>query len=137
MRTLWKWLHEEGMFGWNYWHLLKNPWKVPQEAYYRMKWFVQRGRRGYSDVDQWNLYAYVAGWLPEAIKGLRANKLGHPVDLTAEKWATILKEMEAGLRAAKAVAEMSYKTLDECMILQKRADKGLKLFVKHFFSLWS
>lgn len=47
----------------------------------RIKWFVQRGRRGWADCDIWSLDWYLAGWLPDALRHLKATKNGIPMEV--------------------------------------------------------
>jgi hypothetical protein len=70
-----------------------------------VKWFFQRGRRGWADCDTWSLDGYMISWLPEALRHLAKNSRGCPPDLyddkaTGEdqchKWIAVLEEMAAG-----------------------------------------
>ena len=87
----------------------------------RIKWFCERGWRGYSQCDVWNLYSYLSSWMPEALKELQDNMQGRPLgievkgikddavfenNLTKEEeerlfkeWKRILKRIEKGFRA--------------------------------------
>ena len=54
----------------NYAAMLYQPHKYVMDLYYEVKWFIQRGRRGYSDRDTWSLDQYLASWMPEALERL-------------------------------------------------------------------
>ena len=41
--------------------------RIPSEV----KWFIQRGKRGYADCDVWSLDSYLNSWMPEAIHQLK------------------------------------------------------------------
>jgi hypothetical protein len=55
-----------------------NPWGNPRQAYREVRYFIQRGRRGWSDRDVWSLDHYLSGWLPDALRQLKATKHGVP-----------------------------------------------------------
>lgn len=137
MRTPWRYLKDEGIFGWNWWHVITHFWIIPGEVGRRIKWFVQRGWRGYSDRDNWSIDSFLLDILPPMLENLRKNTHGYPVDLTAEKWELILFQIEDGLKANKRLCDLDFdpKT-SEMESLQMKSDQGLKLFGEHFNSLW-
>ena len=55
-----------------------SPWGNPREAYYAVKCFIQRGRRGWSDRDIWSLDHYLSSWMPDALRKLKKDKQGVP-----------------------------------------------------------
>jgi len=132
------WYEEIYYWFWRGWDWMR---MVPKE----IKWFYQRGRYGFSDSDVWDIGAYIAGWLPDAIKQLRKNASGCPsnvFDNTRKhnqcwKWKKILKEIEDGFRAANDISCDSFafkkKKYDKLM---DKFNKGMNLFRKHFFALW-
>lgn len=127
-------LTEYGLFGWNYAYLLLHPWVIAEESYYRIKWFIQRGYRGFADRDVWDLESYLAGWMPAALRRLENNKVGHPCGMTQRGWNTRLRIMREGFEAAKAMDDVA--GIDESVELQRRVEKGLKMFAAHYLSLW-
>lgn len=93
-------------------------WGAPRLAYRNIKWFCQRGARGWADCDIWSLDAYLAGWLPGALQRLQQQKQGTPTtmflqadldnmerggdgdaDAAAERWRTTLNQMIAAFEA--------------------------------------
>lgn len=133
---MFKALRDNGLFGWNYSHLLTHPWVLAEECYHHAKWFLQRGWRGYADCDVWSLDGYLASWLPEALERLQANKLGHPCGMTRKGWDSRLERMKDGFLTAREFHEMNYVTPKQACILERRMKKGLGVFVEHFLSLW-
>lgn len=125
-----------GVFGWNYAHLLTHPHVAIYELYLRVKWFIQRGHKGYADCDVWSLDHYLAGWLPEALERLQVNKVGHPLGMTSRGWQTRLGTMRDGFLAVREIEDMNFTTPHESQILQRRMARGLNMFAKHFLSLW-
>ena len=57
---------------------LYNSWVNPRRAHREIKWFIQRGRRGWADCDVWSLDNYLNGWLPSALRCLKEQKQGVP-----------------------------------------------------------
>ena len=128
---------------------------IPRE----IKWFIQRGRRGYADCDTWSLDAYLCKWLPIAIRELKDRSLGYPSFICGHKvgsgkctsecdekgskrWKSILEDMAQGFEAG-SVFEEDYFIDDKGKFerekykaLQKKFDKGMLLFKKYFFNLW-
>jgi hypothetical protein len=46
---------------------------------YQIKWFIQRGRRGWSDDDVLGLDYYLASWLPDALREFKKSKTSCPI----------------------------------------------------------
>ena len=60
-----------------------------------VKWFIQRGTRGWADCDTWGLDDYLARIIYEGIKHLNKNSHGYPCDLKSLKdWRYILSTIE-------------------------------------------
>lgn len=53
----------------------------PRAIYYDIKYFAQRGRRGWADCDTWSLDYYLDGWLPDALRHLKKTKHGTPMGM--------------------------------------------------------
>lgn len=126
--------------------------------YYKIKWFWQRGRRGYADCDVWGLDHYLANLVPLMLKRLRETRHGYPgygSANTPEKWDAIIDKMIEGWLAAKRVCEDEYfrDTNDDILERkpthievqlwgskskkdQKKFNSTMKLFTKYFFHLW-
>jgi len=63
------------------WYFLKKLFtgRYVKDRYREVKWFIQRGRRGYSDQDVWGIDTYLANWLPMALRQLSKTKHGIPI----------------------------------------------------------
>ncbi len=94
-----------------YWWLRRLP--TPRDWWREVKWFIQRGRRGWSDRDNWSMFNYVGVMMADMLKDLREN--GHDYhcvhgteeiekhmmssdDSCAEGWWALLQRIEFGLR---------------------------------------
>ena len=109
---------------WKFWHR-----GFPAE----IRWFIQRGRRGYSDQDLWSLDCYLASWLPSALRAYGHG--GHPSQLTHEQWKTILETMATGFEAHhRMIAECP--TREEEVELEKKSRRARRLFAVWFGYLW-
>lgn len=122
------------IYRWQYY--LTRPHEVVAELYRETKWFIQRGSRGYADCDVWSLDGYLVRIMIPALKQLEKNKFGFPVGMTRKGWDTRLKQMRDGFRTAQDILDMKYKTPKECFKLERRMQRGLNVFTKHFLSLW-
>ena len=129
-----------------------------------VKWFIQRGKRGFSDCDVWNFYDYHSKMVKEALIKLRKDKHGYPANLSletdkedegAERWNTILGKIINTFEQAEKIGSMDVieyipgdKTNWEVFIkkhpevhlqTKEEADamkEGFELFIKYYFSLW-
>lgn len=111
-----------------------------------IKYFYQRGRRGYSDADVWSLDWYLNSWLPEALEDLKSQLDGHPTNLCdtvdflthedcsgEQKWRDTLDVMIDGFKAAREIESGWLPKEDPAW---ERFNKGMKAFHDHYFSLW-
>ena len=101
-----------------------------------IKYFYQRGRRGYSDRDLWDLSCYLSDMLSRALSDLKKNKHGYPPMLTEKKWDRILTDMQSGFLAHLALMDIMTDSKEHTAKLVATMDKGLKLFVKYYMDLW-
>lgn len=125
---------------------------LPRDIYSKIYWFIQRGKRGYSDNDVWNFYSYLANVISEGTEQLRKEAHGHPIGLTPKKWDKILKqisegfslthqcytELESYLNNEKTIKKLRRKNKDlyPTKTEVKKVDKAFKLFQKYFCNLW-
>ncbi len=121
-----------------YYFLYRLWYQLFEEIPHEIKWFFQRGKRGWADCDLWALDDYLAGWLPNALTELRKYQHGYPSELTFKKWQAIEKQMIKSFQAVQKINDLPpnnsyYKNYKK---LKKEFEKGGKLFIKYFFSLW-
>lgn len=129
-----------------------------------IKWFIQRGIRGYSDQDIWGMdYWFIETIIP-MLKQLKNTKHGYPCNMTEEQWEKELDNMiyyfeeidenkcseknEFEEDFQKTIWENYDKNKDEIRekwiqreyeISDYRThmkDKAFKLFSKYFWNLW-
>lgn len=99
----------------------------PRYTYYGIKYFIQRGRRGWADCDTWSLDNYLSEWLPAALRHLKETKHGVPCGMfdglpqddngngTEEawpiaeaRWDDIMNKMIAGFEAWERMEDGLY-----------------------------
>jgi hypothetical protein len=113
-----------------------------------IKYFIQRGIRGYSDRDLWDFNYYLSSMLPKALRQLAGQTISYPCfqkGFTFEKWQKALNKMADGIEAydiaddkfSKYILENKVDLYIKKMDIAKRKqDNALKLFVKYFNNLW-
>jgi len=124
----------------------------------RIKFFIQRARRGWSDEDSWAIDYWLVDNLIPMLKRLKnesqgtpmlmfrkkdgVDKDGNPTDkasrLAEQRWSDMLGEIIYGLKCAKALQELDYdyKDKNKTKLLNKRVEKTFTLIGKHLFTLW-
>lgn len=114
-----------------------------------VKWFLQRGRRGWADRDTWGLDGYLARVISESVEHLRRTTHGYPapraewpwpaeVDKQAERdWDEILRAIAEGF-AAVADDEYLAEDADGRLISEFKPEykRAMALFAEWFPSLW-
>lgn len=124
----------------------------------RIKYFIQRGMRGYSDEDTWDFHSYLCDILIPVLRKLSKKNMGCPSSFwdkeskndECHKWSESLESMAQGFEAAQAVNSMQYykkiknedgswsQEIDKekLKLLTEKYDIGIKLFCDNFLSLW-
>jgi hypothetical protein len=103
----------------------------------QIKYFIQRGKRGYSDRDLWDFSHYLAEMIPKALRQLKKYQVGYPVMLTEKEWDIILEKIITGFEAIIAMDDLTIKNYwEKYPKLKKTSDEGLELFIKYFGDLW-
>lgn len=123
----------------------------------RIKEFIQRGRRGYSDSDWYSFHSYLTDIIISNIRKLKDNASGCPGDLwdksaknnETHKWKEILEEIAQGFEAAKFLDGYGYhKWIDvkggKKLVIDEESmenayvkmQRGLELFKQYYINLW-
>jgi len=124
----------------------------------RIKYFIQRGRRGYSDEDLWDFDSYLSSMIAPALRHLAKKSFGCPSDLydkdkkndECHRWKEILEEMAQGfdaVRSLKGTGILHYEKQDNGALkitvdenrqknLSDKFNKGMQLFSQYFLGLW-
>ena len=116
----------------------------PFEYGRRVKWFLQRGKRGYSDRDLWGFDYYLCEIMPKALRQLNDIRHGYPdspfakTGMTDKKWGRILEQMAVGFEAYGETLN-DHEHMGNSSWYKKRIKRwevGSKLFIKYFGALW-
>lgn len=105
-----------------------------------IKWFIQRGRRGWADCDVWDFDSYLSAIIQEGVTKLKKDHSGVPMKLgdTPEKWDEILQEIIDGFEAYRKASENHYHPSEgEGKALYKKFYRAMDLFEEYFGSLWN
>jgi len=108
------------------WHKLYRVLETVRYFPRRVKWFIQRGRRGWSDHDLWGFDNYLSQMIPDALRRLKVTKHGIPPECfdpgidwyhplteaqkqTAQnRWNLILDQMIMGFDAWQRLLNCDY-----------------------------
>jgi len=113
-------------FFYNLWYLLTKPNR-------ELNYLIQRMTRGWSDKDIWNFDWYLAGIIKGGLKRLKETQFGCPNNLTEKQWDRILDSIIWTFDTI-GKTENSGKVLTKRE--SKKMEKGLRLFIENYFSLW-
>jgi len=108
---------------------------------YKVKWFYQRGKRGYADCDCWSMDSYLCSIIIPMLRQFgEGGYPGYGAASTSEKWKKLLGEMVEGFEAARRVIDRDYpdgsEWLESTNADIKLFQKKSKLFIRWFFHLW-
>jgi len=105
-----------------------------KKIYYNIKYFIQRGKRGYSNFDLMDMDTYLLDLIPNMLKSLKEKKDGFPSDLDEDKWNNILKEMIEHFEKANPLTtdfENPYLNIYYEMVVNPWYDKVIKPQIKN------
>lgn len=127
----------------------------PAGYYRKLKYFCQRGKRGYADCDIWSFDSYLEQVIAGGCRQLKHIHHGYPAALAgkndkteaqaakrSQQWADILESIALGFEAS---AKLKWDEENEDIPLPgsgryktytKQYEKGMGLFVKYFPNLW-
>lgn len=141
-------------------NLIRLFWENSQDLCLAIKWFIQRGKRGFADCDIWQFDYYLSNLIEKGIKRLSEISHGIPNNLKdLDEWKDILEKIQRSFHIAKLIAngEWIYVSFDDwteekykenkktfnrhnviVMDLETviRYEEGLFLFKKYYYDLW-
>jgi hypothetical protein len=122
-----KWLVEDGVFGWAWWYALSHPWEIGEGLIDKLRYAYQRVVKGYDKPATYGTCHHLAEQIPEILKELKAwgnscpcgdHILGSHAVVEGEhdalkQWHATLDEIIAGFEAAQALLNESSPVWDE------------------------
>lgn len=127
-------------------------WKRRHFDYDRyVKWFFQRGKRGWADCDTWNFDWYLSNVIIGGLEYFRDNNHSYPSELSSvEEWNSVLDQMIDGFKSWQKIVgfgngEYFSKLTDELgekeasrIYEQKLAEveEKMSLLIKWYGNLW-
>lgn len=118
-----------------------------------IKYFYQRGKRGYSDRDLWSVHEYMSEVFPAMVRNLKGDKVGHghpSMARSQEEWDVILEQIAEGFKAhslldsewvAFSAGELTSLNSSEQIARRNEADRKLsvacELLKVYYCALWS
>lgn len=125
-----------------------------------IKYFIQRGVRGWSDNDLWGMHYFLTDIILTMVVNLRASRQGDPGEMEDDDWDKILLEIQDGFAILKK-CDMSeeevewggyykddkdHSEVNERMKKwngrlttreeERKVKRAFELFVEHYYSLW-
>lgn len=106
-----------------------------RDVKYEIIWAWQRVFKGYDDRWTWSTYSMLTDTMIKALSGLKKCHYGYPSRLKNNKeWNQVLRDIIKGFKAAEKISGTF--NAKKIKAWDKDFQKGMKLFVKYFFSLW-
>jgi hypothetical protein len=109
-----------------------------------IKWHWQRAFRGWADCDVWSMDNHLSRLIEEMTAYLAKNHVGHPADMTDERWTNRLLFVSRSFRDYRKWQEESFYRKDHDSdeykikenLIQENWDKAWEVFHKRYDSLW-
>jgi len=101
----------------------------PKAWYRKAKWFIQRGQRGYSDADLWNLNDKIAVEVPAFLDNPRYGSITGQVGARSES-------VEAEVRWLMEQHLLGWEAPFGDAVWEKRMAKARALFGKYWQGMW-
>jgi hypothetical protein len=133
-------------------HDIIKPWEYVGDLYRQLKWFYQRGKRGYAENSVWSIDWYLCSWMGNALRELAENVHGvpgmdvgrhDPLSQNPNDWEFLtLDEWRATILYIAETFDLGHKIQDydvpgEGMeAAMKRFQHGMRMFTEYFFNLW-
>ena len=110
---------------WFRWLIYNFP-DLPKDTYRNIKWFIQRGKRGYADCDIWGFDDYLSEIIANGIKSLKNQVHGVPNDIikkvgeshssdlkkSIKEWKRILGEIQWMFETSKQISKSNLILVD-------------------------
>lgn len=110
----------------------------------QIKWFFQRGFKGWCDEDIWSIDITLNERLPRMIRELKDVQIGcYPsffdkdIYIDPESaWHVVLERIAEGFEANNALCNLNFKNEKEKFELERKCKLEFRLFIKYYNCLW-
>lgn len=145
------WYRYSPPFGdYNYWYYMKHPHEYILCLCRNLKYFYQRGTRGYCERDVWSIDWHLTSYMGNALRDLSAQVHGTPIidtgrtfddpndcdTLTIEEWKATILYIAETFDIGRKIQDFEYMTTEEVQVAMKRFNHGMAMFTEYFFNLW-
>ncbi len=136
--TVWAKAHPILNFFQSYHYELSGKIEIPGDTYRNIKWFFQRGKRGYSDSDVWGLQHYLSDVMINSLKDLKGQLHGYPCGQSNVQSIQTDDTEEPGMTEWKGILDeiiWTFETIDKInghdwyMVDDERSRKRMEKFV--------
>lgn len=111
---------------------------------FERKMAKQRARKGYCDLDVWNIDTFIEDRLYNILKEFKKKHMTYPMDITSEEWNDILsrmifllEEMNEDTCSIKASLDDKESYIRQSEYIYKCKDEFYDLLKKWHYDLWS
>lgn len=137
-------------FGWKNWYgYSTEPWTYFYDLWLQLKWFFQRGSRGYADNSVWSIDWYLCSWMGRALRELAENVHGTPIldtgrvvtdpndcdTFTMEEWKATILYIADTFDLGRKIQDYDI-PVEQMPAAMKRFNQGMAMFTEYFFNLW-
>jgi hypothetical protein len=130
--------HQIAFSKWEWPHFRAYPLVALRERWDELRWFVQRGLYGYSQVDRWNIGPYLLEWMPMALHEMADHSMSYHPAMTHDEWIAVLRDIAEGLHAGHRLMDLEFDFHDEAERerLESQYEKATDLLAKYLMDLW-
>lgn len=110
-----------------------------KEKIFNLKMMYQRAKKGYCDLDVWNIDMFIEDKLLNILKEFRKDHVGYPYKITSEEWDKTLDRMIFLLfeMNGEKYNNSDMDILEICAYRKKCKDEFYDLLKEYHWDLWS
>lgn len=119
------------------------PETMPRHPWYWLRWcidecrdFVQRGWRGYTDIDAWNYGPWICQVSEPVLRGLARHACGHPQKYTMAEWSAKLEKWADGMAAGSLFWDGAPESNEQAAAWRDEYMATLRDMAEHAPCLW-
>lgn len=111
-------------------------WFIYLQPISEIRYFIQRGKRGYSNRDLWSFDFYLSKLIADGLKDFKKHLHGYPAKLNSfEEWLSIIDEIIEGFEYYNEI-DCGFPDKEQWDKINEKLNKSFKLLNKWFGALW-